>query len=255
MLSGLRALEFLGGRDSLLLDVRSTAPVEEVARLRYADLPSSSGLFPSPLLDTALTKMRAASNDAIVQRTLHPLKIPRKSSAGLVKAGASSASSADRGGTSPVVPWSQTQASMAPSSSFAQQGQKRQGRKSKVPFSSASGGSGRCSGKRRVPGRSPPDGVPPLLRVGGCLLAHWRHWQAIGAESWVLSVLRDGYRIPFKDSPPTLACTPISFPTYRAGSPQPLALRQEVEMLVSKDALEIVLDPCPGFYSRLFLVE
>ena len=52
MLSGSRALEFLGNqgvmalsnlvlsnRDSLLLDARSTVPSEEVARLRYADLP------------------------------------------------------------------------------------------------------------------------------------------------------------------------------------------------------------------------
>ena len=98
--SGSRALEFLGGqgitalgnlvlsrRDSLLLDVRSTVPAEEVARLCNADLPSSSGLFPSPSLDSALNKMRADSNDALVQRTLHPPKIPRKSSAGLVKAG------------------------------------------------------------------------------------------------------------------------------------------------------------------------
>ena len=77
----------------------------------------------------------------------------------------------------------------------------------------------------------------------------------IGAESWVLSVLRDGYRTPFKDSTPPLAHTPISFPTYRAGSPRSLALHQEVEKILSKDALEIVLDPGPGFYSRLFLVE
>ena len=70
MLSGLRALEFLRSqgitalsnlllshRDSLLLDACSTVPAEEVARLRYADLPSSLGIFPSPLLDSALTKM------------------------------------------------------------------------------------------------------------------------------------------------------------------------------------------------------
>ena len=113
MLSGSRALEFLGNqgvtalgnlvlsrRDSLLLDVRSTVLAEEVVCLRYADLPSSSGLFPSPLLDSAQTKMRVASNNALDQRLLHPPKIPRKSSAGPSKAGSSSAYSADRGGTS-----------------------------------------------------------------------------------------------------------------------------------------------------------
>ena len=95
MLSGLRGLEFLGSQgvtafgnlvlsrqDSLLLDVRSTVPAEEVAWLRYAALPSSSGLFPTPLLESALVKICTASNDALVQKTLHPPKIPRKSSGG-----------------------------------------------------------------------------------------------------------------------------------------------------------------------------
>ena len=62
-------------------------------------------------------------------------------------------------------------------------------------------------------GRSPPDGVSRPLSVGGCLSVHWRHWQAIGAEPWVLSVLRDGYRTPSLDSPPPFDRTPVSFPT------------------------------------------
>ena len=70
-----------------------------------------------------------------------------------------------------------------------------------------------------------------------------------------MTVLRDGYRVPFKDSPPHLSRTPASFPTYRAGSPRAQALRQEVEALLAKGALEIARDPGPGFYSHLFLVE
>ena len=93
------------------------------------------------------------------------------------------------------------------------------------------------------------------MSVGGCLSSHWRRWQEIGAETWVVTVLRDGYRVPFKDSPPPLARTPVSFPTYRAGSPRAQALRQEVEAMLAKGALEIARDPGPGFYSRLFLVE
>ena len=93
------------------------------------------------------------------------------------------------------------------------------------------------------------------MRVGGCLSPHWRRWQEIGAETWVVTVLRDGYRVPFKDSPPPLARTPVSFPTYRAGSPRAQTLRQEVEAMLAKGALEIARDPGPGFYSRLFLVE
>ena len=70
-----------------------------------------------------------------------------------------------------------------------------------------------------------------------------------------MTVLRDGYRVPFKDSPPPLSRTPVSFPTYRAGSPGAQALRQEIEAMLAKGALGIALDPGPGFYSRLFLVE
>ena len=85
--------------------------------------------------------------------------------------------------------------------------------------------------------------------------SHWRRWQAIGAESWVVTVLRDGYRVPLLDSPPPLSCTPVSFPTYRAGFPRAQVLRQEIEAILAKGALEIGRDPGPGFYSRLFLVE
>ena len=71
-----------------------------------------------------------------------------------------------------------------------------------------------------------------------------------------MTVLRDGYRVPFMDSPPTpLSRTPVSVPTYWAGSPVAQALRQEVEGMLAKGALEITRDPGPGFYSRLFLVE
>ena len=71
----------------------------------------------------------------------------------------------------------------------------------------------------------------------------------------MVTVLRDGYLVLFTDSPPPLARTPVSFPTYRAGSPRAQALRQEVEAMLAKGALEIARDPGPGFYSRLFLVE
>ena len=109
--------------------------------------------------------------------------------------------------------------------------------------------------KVKEPKRSRPDETTLPLRVGGCLAPHWRRWQAIGAESWVVTVLRDGYCVPFLDSPPPLSRTLVSFPTYRAGSPGAQALRQEVDGMLAKGALEITRDPGPGFYSRLFLVE
>ena len=100
------------------------------------------------------------------------------------------------------------------------------------------------------PGKS-PDGVAPLLRVGGL---------SVGAGSQLERVpgCYPSYRTvtasPSWTLPP-LSHYPVLFPTYRAGSPLSLALRQEVEKMLSKDALEIILNPGPGFYSRLFLVE
>ena len=106
MISGSRALEFLASqgctslgnlvlarRDSLLADVKSTVPEEEVARLRYSPLPETASLFPHALLDSALMKMRAAASDALVQRTLHPRRIPRKPAAAGQSAGSSTAAS------------------------------------------------------------------------------------------------------------------------------------------------------------------
>ena len=60
--------------------------------------------------------------------------------------------------------------------------------------------------------------------------------------------------LPGPASPP-LARSLVSLPMYRPDSPLALALRQEVESMILKGALEVVPDPGPGFYSGLFLVE
>ena len=258
ILFGSRALEFLASqgctalgnlilsrRDSLLADVRSTVPLEEVARLRYSPPPETVALFPSPLLDSALTKMPAVANDALVQRTLHPPRIPRKPTAAGGSAG-SSASGSGQASSSGARPAQKQTTSSSPS---GQSGKKKKNRKGKAPFSSSSGCKGKGAGKSR------PDGTTLPLRVGGCLAPHWSRWQAIGAETWVVTVLRDDYRVPFLDSPSPLSRTPVSFPTYRAGSPRAQALRQEIEGMLAIGALEIARDPGPGFYSLLFLVE
>ena len=264
MMSGSRSLEFLASqgctalgnlvlsrRDALLADVRGTVPVEEVARLRYSPLPLSASIFPHTLLDSALLKMRAAASDALVQRTLHPPRIPRKP----VTAGQGSGSSASRSGQASTSGAAQAQKQSAPSSSSVSLARGRRRARVRLPFPLPLEALAAREVKEKVPGRSQPDGVTLPMSVGGCLSSHWRRWQEIGAETWVVTVLRDGYRVPFKDSPPPLARTPVSFPTYRAGSPRAQALRQEVEAMLAKGALEIARDPGPGFYSRLFLVE
>ena len=187
----------------------------------YSMLTLSSGLFPSPLLNSALNKMRAVSTDALVLWTLLPPKIPWKPSAGLVMAGFSPASSADRGGTSSVVPSPQKLASMAPTSGGDA--------KLRHPFRRPPTAPAAPVANTRVPGRIPPYRVPPLLQVEGLpVSAFGDFWsKVLGAVCPA-----DGYRIPFKISPPPLARTPILFPTSLAGSLQSLALRQAVERML-----------------------
>ena len=161
ILSGSRALEFLASqgctalgnlvlsrRDSLLADIRSMVPAEEVARLRYSPLPETVSIFPSPLLDSALNKMRAAANDALVQRTLHPPRIPRKPA----PAGGSAVSSS-AGSTQASSAVARPAPKQASASSSGQSGKKRKNRKGKAPFSSSSRGSGRSGGKGKGAGK------------------------------------------------------------------------------------------------------
>ena len=163
ILSGMRALEFLASqgttalgnlvlsrRDSLLADVHSTVPAEEVAQLRYSPLPETVSIFPSPLLDSALNKMRVAANDALVERTLHLPRIPRKPAAGDGSAGSSSTGSA-QASSSGASRLAQKQSSTC--SPSGQSGKKGKNRKGKAPFSSSSGGSGCSRGKGKGAGK------------------------------------------------------------------------------------------------------
>ena len=162
MMSGSRALEFLASqgctalgnlvlsrRDALLADVRGTVPAEEVARLRYSPLPLSASIFPHALLDSALLKMRAAASDALVQRTLHPPRIPQKPAASGQASGSTTACS----GQASTSGAAQTQKQSAPSSSSGQSGQGKKTGKGKAPFSSSSRGSGRSGGKGKGAGK------------------------------------------------------------------------------------------------------
>ena len=81
----------------MLADVCGTVPAEEVARLRYSSLPETASIFPHHLLDSALLKMRAAASDSLVQRTLHPPRIPRKPAATGQSSGSSTARSGQAG--------------------------------------------------------------------------------------------------------------------------------------------------------------
>ena len=64
-----------------------------------------------------------------------------------------------------------------------------------------------------------------------------------------------GYRLPFLMDSPPLSRTPLEFPSYVGDTLKSRALTLEVDSMMEKGALEVVLEPSLGFYSRLFLVE
>lgn len=112
-----------------------------------------------------------------------------------------------------------------------------------------------------LPPSSGQDAPPPLPSlpvaffpgpVGARLGDFWLNWQHIGAEDWVVQVLRGGYYLPFGEELPPLTASP---PELSYGPSHALfqELQDQVQKLLDKRAIEPVLDQSPGFYSRLFL--
>ena len=88
----------------------------------------------------------------------------------------------------------------------------------------------------------------PDIPVGGRLAHFVEQWEKL-KDKWVLSIVRNGFKIPFKSVPP-LSVVPINL----SQSFSPL-LREEIAELLKKRAVERVRNTgIPGFYSRLFLV-
>ena len=88
----------------------------------------------------------------------------------------------------------------------------------------------------------------PNIPVGGRLAHFAQNWAKITDDKWVLSLVSNGYRIPFLEHP-ILSPDPFFFQ-------QPLSqhLEKEVASLLSKGAVEEIIPECPGYYSRIFLV-
>ena len=88
--------------------------------------------------------------------------------------------------------------------------------------------------------------------MAGCLSRNLEEWRTIGAEEWVLTVLENGYRIPFVTRPP-LCLNPWGFGTYSPNSEKGKALDMEVKLLLDKEAIEEA-PMSPGFLSHVFVV-
>ena len=88
----------------------------------------------------------------------------------------------------------------------------------------------------------------------GCHLSKFLdNWRYLGASSYVLKVLSQGYKLPF-NSLPALTTVPLIQSQYSDPNKQALLLGH-VDALLQKQAIEKVSNVnSPGFYSRLFLV-
>ena len=102
-----------------------------------------------------------------------------------------------------------------------------------------------------------PDFPVPLsdfdhLPVGDRMQVAYPNWETIGASSFIVSVLKDGYNLEFKSKPP-LKINPAPF--YLNLSPdQQEILDLEMQKFLDGHVIEEVLDlSTPGFYSPLFL--
>jgi ribonuclease HI len=75
----------------------------------------------------------------------------------------------------------------------------------------------------------------------------------LGADPYVVQLLKEGYKIPFKVSPPLTRNPPIN--SLYQDPVKNSFLQQAVSDMLVKRAIEPVMDlETPGFYSRLFLV-
>ena len=90
--------------------------------------------------------------------------------------------------------------------------------------------------------------------VGGRLQNFWQTWSLLGANPRVVSILRDGYILPFKIIPP-LVRDPLIISGY-ANPFRNLYLKEALHALIHKKAVERVrrVRNSLAFFNRLFIV-
>ena len=89
--------------------------------------------------------------------------------------------------------------------------------------------------------------------IGGRLQKFWQKWSLLGANPRVVSILRDGYILPFKIRPP-LVRDPLIVSGY-ANPLRNLYLKEALQALLQKEAVEMVrVRTSLAFFNRLFIV-
>ena len=91
---------------------------------------------------------------------------------------------------------------------------------------------------------------PPVV---GRLQKFWQVWLSLGSNPRVVSILKEGYSLPFKVRPP-LSRSPVIVSHY-ADPVKSKNLKDSLQALIQKQAVEKVLVTSSlAFYNRLFLV-
>ena len=95
--------------------------------------------------------------------------------------------------------------------------------------------------------------VATQISVGGRLQSFWQVWQRLSSNRRVVSVLRDGYNLPFRERP-QLSRFPLIVSKY-ASPTKNKALLEALASLIQKQAVEkVVVKSSLAFYNSLFLV-
>ena len=98
--------------------------------------------------------------------------------------------------------------------------------------------------------------VPHVVQnppVGTRLQRFWQVWHSLGANTRVVSILQEGYTLPFKEKP-SLARSPVIISGY-ANPVKNKHIKDSLQALLQKQAVEKVTTPSSlAFYNRLFLV-
>lgn len=115
-------------------------------------------------------------------------------------------------------------------------------------------GGGKGGGDSLAPSATDSEGLLGVP-VGACLSLFYRAWDLEGADQNTITILRKGYRLPFKDAP-RMSVKPLEFPSYSRDSERYKVLQNSVTELKAKHAVEVVpaLQVDSGFYSRMFVV-
>ena len=95
--------------------------------------------------------------------------------------------------------------------------------------------------------------VATEISVGGRLQSFWQVWQRLGSNPRVVSVLRDGYNLPFRERP-QLSRFPLIVSKYASPCKSKALLEALASPLKKQAVKKVVVKSSLAFYNRLFLV-